>query len=125
MSKRVSMTYHEAVEKVAGELKKEGFGVITSIDVKYNMKQKIGAVVNPYIILEACTPQIAHRALTAEPELGLLLPCNVVVYTDPDGHTNVSFFDPIVMSAIISNPALKPVGEEVKEKYDRVFKAIG
>lgn len=118
------MTFDETVTKVAEELKKEGFGVITSIDVKDTMKQKIGADVNPYIILGACNPQLAHRALSAEPELGLLLPCNVIVYTDQDGHTNVSFFDPNVMSAIISNPALKPVAEEVKEKFDRVFSAV-
>lgn len=124
MSKTIPLSFDEAVLKVTDELQKEGFGVITRIDIRETMKQKIGADVRPYMILGACNPHLAHRALSAEPELGLLLPCNVIVYTDQDGHTHVSLFDPTVMSAIISNPSLKPVAEEVKERFDRIYNAL-
>ncbi len=123
-SKTTGMTFEVAVERVTGELKKEGFGVITSIDVKETMKQKLGIDFQSYIILGACNPSFAHRALTAEPELGLLLPCNVIVYTGKDLKTVVSFFDPVIMGQIIDNPDLVLIAAEVREKLLKVFKAI-
>lgn len=123
-SKTTGMAFSEAVERVTAELKKEGFGIITSIDVKDTMKQKLGIDYHSYTILGACNPSFAHKALEAEQELGLLLPCNVIVYESPDGKTVVSFFDPGVMSALIQNPALDEVARDVKEKLLRVFEAV-
>jgi uncharacterized protein (DUF302 family) len=123
-SKTTGMTFDAAVERVTDELKKEGFGVITSIDVKATMKQKLGIDFQSYVILGACNPSFAHRALTVEPELGLLLPCNVIVYTGKDHKTVVSFFDPVIMGKIIDNSDLILIATEVKEKLLKVFNAI-
>src|SRR3990172_5518200 len=110
-SKTVDMSYEQTIEKVTAELKKEGFGVLTSIDVKETLKQKINVDFKKYTILGACNPPIAHKALQEEEELGLLLPCNVIVY-EKEGKTNVSIFDPRVLSTIVDNDILKPVAEE-------------
>lgn len=118
------MNFSDTVERVTTELKNEGFGIITSIDVKETMKQKLGIEYHDYAILGACNPSFAHKALEAEQELGLLLPCNVIVYTGKDGKTVVSFFDPGVMSAFIQNKVLDGVAHDVREKLLRVFEAI-
>jgi uncharacterized protein (DUF302 family) len=117
------MPYEEAVEKVTEELKKEGFGVLTSIDVKDTLKKKINVDFKKYIILGACNPPLAHKALQSEEQLGLLLPCNVIVY-EQNGGTMVSFFDPMIMTQLIDNDKLKVVAEEVQSKMKRVYKAI-
>jgi uncharacterized protein (DUF302 family) len=122
-SKAVDMSYEQAIEKVTDELKKEGFGVLTSIDVKETLKQKIDVDFKKYTILGACNPPIAHKALQEEEELGLLLPCNVVVY-EKDNKTQVSIFDPMVMTWIIENENMKPIATEVQERLQRVLKAI-
>jgi uncharacterized protein (DUF302 family) len=122
-SKAVDMSYEQAIEKVTDELKKEGFGVLTSIDVKETLKQKIDVDFKNYTILGACNPPIAHKALQEEEELGLLLPCNVVVY-EKDNKTQVSIFDPMVMTWIIENENMKPIATEVQERLQRVLKAI-
>jgi len=122
-SKTVDMPYEQAIEKVTAELKKEGFGVLTSIDVKETLKQKINVDFKKYAILGACNPPIAHRALQEEEELGLLLPCNVIVY-EKDDKTRVSIFDPMVMTWIMENDQMKPIATEVQEKLQRVLKAI-
>jgi uncharacterized protein (DUF302 family) len=122
-SKTLDLSYEKAIEKVTEELKKEGFGVLTSIDVKDTLKQKIDVDFKKYTILGACNPPIAHRALQEEEELGLLLPCNVVVY-EKDGKTRVSIFDPMVMTWIIENDNMKPIATEVQERLQRVLKAI-
>ena len=122
-SKTVDMPFEQTVEKVTSELKKEGFGVLTSIDVKETLKQKIDVDFKKYTILGACNPPIAHKALQEEEELGLLLPCNVIVY-EKDSKTNVSFFDPMVMTWVIDNDNMKPIASEVKEKLHRVFEAV-
>lgn len=122
-SKAVDMSYEQAIEKVTYELKKEGFGVLTSIDVKETLKQKIDVDFKKYTILGACNPPIAHKALQEEEELGLLLPCNVVVY-EKDNKTQVSIFDPMVMTWIIENENMKPIATEVQERLQRVLKAI-
>ena len=122
-SKTVDMSYEQAIEKVTAELKKEGFGVLTFIDVKETLKQKINVDFKKYAILGACNPPIAHRALQEEEQLGLLLPCNVIVY-EKDGKTHVSIFDPMVMTWIMENDQMKPIASEVQEKLQRVLKAI-
>jgi uncharacterized protein (DUF302 family) len=122
-SKAVDMSYEQTIEKVADELKKEGFGVLTSIDVKETLKQKIDVDFKKYTILGACNPPIAHKALQEEEELGLLLPCNVVVY-EKDNKTQVSIFDPMVMTWIIENENMKPIATEVQERLQRALKAI-
>ena len=122
-SKTIDLTYEQAIEKVTAELKKEGFGVLTSIDVKDTLKQKINVDFKKYTILGACNPPIAHKALQEEEELGLLLPCNVIVY-EKDGKTCVSIFDPMVMTWIIENDNMKPIATEVQERLQRVLNAI-
>jgi len=122
-SKTIDLAYEQAIEKVTAELKKEGFGVLTSIDVKDTLKQKINVDFNKYIILGACNPPIAHKALQEEEELGLLLPCNVIVY-EKEGKTRVSIFDPMVMTWIIENDNMKPIATEVQERLQRVLNAI-
>ncbi|NWG29700.1 MAG: DUF302 domain-containing protein [Ignavibacteriaceae bacterium] len=122
-SKTVDMPYEQTIEKVTAELKKEGFGVLTFIDVKETLKQKINVDFKKYAILGACNPPIAHKALMAEEELGLLLPCNVIVY-EKDGKTQVSIFDPMVMTWIMENDQMKPIATEVQEKLQRVLAAI-
>ena len=122
-SKNLEMPYEQAVEKVSEELKKEGFGVLTSIDVKETLKKKIDVDFKKYIILGACNPPLAHKALQSEEQLGLLLPCNVIVYENNGGST-VSFFDPMVMTQLIENEKLKTVAEEVQTKMKRVYEAI-
>jgi uncharacterized protein (DUF302 family) len=122
-SKTVDMPYEQTIEKVATELKKEGFGVLTSIDVKETLKQKIDVDFKKYVILGACNPPIAHKALQEEEELGLLLPCNVIVY-EKDNKTRISIFDPMVMTWIMENDNIKPIATEVQERLQRVLKAI-
>ena len=122
-SKIVALSFDQAIEKVTEELKKEGFGVLTAIDLKETLKKKIGVDVPRYTILGACNPHFAHKALQTEVEVGLLLPCNVIVY-ESDGATHVSVFDPLVMEKIIENPAMKPIAEDVQQKLRRVIAAM-
>lgn len=122
-SKTTTLQFDRAVEKVTDELKKEGFGVLTTIDVKETMKKKLDVDFKKYVILGACNPPFAFKALQAEPEIGLLLPCNVVVYEE-NGHSTVSIFDPMVMTQILENDAMKPIAEEVQERLKRVIAAV-
>lgn len=122
-SKTVALTFEQAVAKITEELKKEGFGVLTTIDIQETLKNKINVDVPRYTILGACNPHFSYRALQTETEVGLLLPCNVIVY-EKDGAIHVSIFDPMVMEAIIDNSAMKPVAEDVQQKLRRVFEAM-
>ena len=122
-TKTTDYSFEQAIEKVTEELKKEGFGVLTTIDVKDTLKKKIDVDFKKYTILGACNPKLAHSALQVEEELGLLLPCNVIVYEKND-KTVVSIFDPRVMTLVIDNPEMKPVAEEVKNKLERVLEAV-
>jgi len=122
-SKTIDLGFEEAINKVTDELKKEGFGILTTIDVKDTLKKKINVDFKKYTILGACNPPIAHRALQTEEELGLLLPCNVIVY-EKDNKTTVSFFDPMIMTKLIDNKKMEPIAKEVKEKLQRVFAGI-
>ena len=123
MSKTVGLTYEQAVDKVTAELKKEGFGVLTTIDVKETLKAKLNVEFPRYIILGACNPPFAHKALQVEEHVGLLLPCNVIVY-EKGGATVVAAFDPMVMTAVMDNPGMQPIAKEVKERLDRVIAAM-
>ena len=118
LSGTTSLPFAEAVARVRETLKEEGFGVLTEIDVQATLREKLGEEVPPYLILGACNPPYAHRALQAEPELGTLLPCNVVVYED-GGETRVSAVDPKAMLGIVGNDELDPVAAEIREKVER------
>jgi len=120
---KVALTYGEAVEKTKEALKAEGFGVLCEIDVQATLKAKLGVDRSPYVILGACNPTLAHQALEAEPDLGLLLPCNVVVYED-HGQVFVKAIEPGQMLSVVGNPALDPVAKLVREKLERVLSGI-
>lgn len=126
MRVHVDLPYEAAIEHATAALKGEGFGVLTQIDVKTTLKQKIDADFRRYIILGACNPNLAYRALTAELEIGLLLPCNVIVYEDEDGTGSViSIIDPVVMLDTGINPDLGPVGNEAGLRLRRVLASLG
>jgi len=122
-SKTVDLTYEKAIEKVTEELKKEGFGVLTSIDVKETLKKKLNVDFSRYIILGACNPPFAHKALLADEQIGLLLPCNIIIY-EKEGKTNISVFDPMIMMKIMEDETMRPIAEEVKKRLERVLKAV-
>ena len=122
-SKSVDLPYEQVIDKVTAELKKEGFGVLTTIDVKDTLKKKIDVDFKKYTILGACNPPLAHRALQTEEEIGLLLPCNVIVYEN-ENKSVVSIFDPALMSKAVENEKLNPIADEVREKLQRVFEAV-
>ena len=117
------MPFDKAVEKVTEELKKEGFGVLTTIDVKETLKKKLDVDFPRYLILGACNPPFAYKSLQIEEEIGLLLPCNVIVY-EKDGKTRVGAFDPMIMSVVIENNEMVPIALEVKARLDRVIAAM-
>ena len=122
-SKTVDLSFEDTINKVTEELKKEGFGILTTIDVKETLKNKIDVDFKKYTILGACNPTLAHKALQAEEEIGLLLPCNVIVY-EKDSKSAVSVFDPSLMTKVVENENLNPIAEKVKEKLQRVFDSI-
>ncbi len=124
IKKIVNMSYEEVVERVKEELKKEGFGVLTEIDVKATLKKKIDKEFKKYIILGACNPDFAYQALQLEDELGLLLPCNVVVYEKEFGETAVSAIDPRKALTLSGNKDLDKVAEQVGKHMDRVINNI-
>jgi len=120
-SKVVNLTYEEALEKVTEELKKEGFGVLTEIDVKATLKEKLAVDVPKYKILGACNPPFAHKALKAEPGVGLLLPCNVVVYESESGETTVAAINAEAMLSVVDRDDIAPIAEEVNKRLNRVM----
>ncbi|MEJ2210089.1 MAG: DUF302 domain-containing protein [Anaerolineae bacterium] len=122
---KVDVPYEEAVEKATAALKEEGFGVLTQIDVKDTMKKRLGADFRRYVILGACNPPLAHRALTVELELGLMLPCNIIVYEDEEGGGSfIAIVDPISMLGVVENPELQPVADEARTRLKRVAEAL-
>jgi uncharacterized protein (DUF302 family) len=119
------ITFEEARERVSAALKEEGFGVLTEIDVKDTLKKKINVEFRRYVILGACNPKLAHRALEVDPQVGLLLPCNVVLQDSADGGVDVSVIDPRAMFTLSENPALLPIVDEADQRLRRVIAALG
>ncbi|MBK6631799.1 MAG: DUF302 domain-containing protein [Betaproteobacteria bacterium] len=122
--KAVNCGFDEAVAKVTEALSKEGFGVLTEIDVAATMKKKINVDMPSYRILGACNPQLANRAIGAEPSIGLLLPCNVVVRQDAAGTVHVEFMDPIAIMQLVERPEVEELAKEVRGRLDRVLAAL-
>ncbi len=120
----LAVPYEQAISRVTEALKQEGFGVLTEIDVKATLKKKLDVDFKPYIILGACNPNLAYQGLQTEPELGLLLPCNVIVYDNGDGTTTVSIVDPIQMLGVVANPALEPIADEANTRLRRVLEHL-
>lgn len=124
MAKRVQLDFATADQRVREELQKEGFGVLTEIDVAATLKKKIDLDIAPYKILGACAPQLAANALQAEPDVGLLLPCNVVVRQEADGGVVVEALDPVMQLELSNNAALQPLAREVRERLQRALNSL-
>ncbi len=123
LRKTLSLPYEEAVERVVTALREEGFGVLTEVDVKATVKEKLDVDFRKYVIMGACNPPLAHQALSTDLDIGLLLPCNVIVYEDA-GESVVAILDPISMLDVVKNPDLDPVAEEARTRLKRVAKAL-
>lgn len=121
---KLDMSYETAVERTTAALKEEGFGILTEIDVKATLKEKLDADFRKYVILGACNPSLAHRALSTDLEIGLFLPCNVIVYEE-DGESVVSIVDPLLMLDMMENPDLDPVAQEARARLQQVVEALG
>jgi len=121
----VPVNYSRAVESVRAALAAEGFGVLTEIDVAATLKAKLGVDFRPYVILGACNPPLAHRALSAERDIGLLLPCNVIVYADDTpGRSVVAAMDPVEALQLTGRDDIRPIAEEVRTRLTRALEAV-
>ncbi|MDX2506825.1 MAG: DUF302 domain-containing protein [Gammaproteobacteria bacterium] len=120
----VDCSMDEAEHRVVTALKEEGFGVLTEIDIKGVLKKKINVDRKPYKILGVCNPVLANKALQAEPDLGLLLPCNIVIREEENGSTTVAMVDPAAMFSIIDKPEMEGMAKEVRKSFERVMAAI-
>lgn len=123
-SKTIDLPFEEALARMTDELKKEGFGVLTEIDVKATLKKKLDVDFRNYRILGACNPPFAYKALQAEPHIGLMLPCNVVVQESEDGQTLVSAIDPVASMMAVENASLGEVAGQVKAKLQKVIESV-
>lgn len=124
MKKTVPLSVDQADSKVRDELQKEGFGVLTEIDVQATLREKLGVETRPYRILGACNPSLAHQALEVETDIGLLLPCNVVVYEgDAEGESVVAVLDPVTQLSVTGRDDIEPLAREVRERMERVLDA--
>jgi uncharacterized protein (DUF302 family) len=123
-SKKLDIPYEQAVKQAIAALKEEGFGVLTEIDVKATLKKKLDVDFRRYIILGACNPPFAYQALNEELEIGLLLPCNVIVYEADDGGTVVSALNPMAALGVVDNPGMKVIAEQVTEKVKRAVESM-
>ncbi len=119
--KTVDLAFDAALTRVTEELQKEGFGILSEIDVSATLKKKLNQDMPPYRILGACNPPLAYRALSAEPTIGLLLPCNVVVRQDDQGGVHVDFMDPIGVMNLVDKPEVEALAKEVRQRLDRVL----
>jgi len=125
MKKTLALTVDEADARVREELQKEGFGVLTEIDVRATLKKKLDVDFRPYRILGACNPPLAHQALSAETDIGLLLPCNVVVYAgETENESVVAVLDPEVQLSVTGREDIRPLAREVRARMERVLKAL-
>ncbi|HHD12068.1 MAG TPA: DUF302 domain-containing protein [Deltaproteobacteria bacterium] len=124
IKRKVNLSYEEAEKKIREALAEEGFGILTEIDVKATLKKKLDKDFRKYIILGACNPPYAYRALTIEPEIGVFMPCNVLVYENEDGTTTVSAMDPVAAMEVVANPELNELAREIKEKIERALNSI-
>lgn len=122
--KTVELVFDDAIDKVTSALAAEGFGVLSDIDVAATMKKKLDEDMPPYRILGACNPVLAHQAVTAVPDIGLLLPCNVLVREDTNGAVHVSFMDPASVLGLVDHPDVVPLAVEVKAKLENVLSAL-
>ena len=122
--KSIELPYGETEQKVRAELQKEGFGILTEIDVREKFREKLGREFRDYIILGACNPALAWEAFGKEINIGTLLPCNVVVYSGDDGRTVVMVMDPVGALGMIGNPELTAIARTVREKMERVLAAL-
>lgn len=119
----LDMPLDEAVERTRAALKNEGFGVLSTIDIRATLRDKLDVDFAPYVILGACNPSLAYRALQIDHDLGLLLPCNVIVH-EQEGKSTIAIVDPAVMLGVVNNPALSAVADEAKERLERVVVAL-
>jgi uncharacterized protein (DUF302 family) len=122
--KSVELSFDEALETVTAELEKEGFGVLSEIDIASKMKAKLGKDMPPYRILGACNPGLAYQAIQAVEDIGLLLPCNVLVREDDAGTVHIDFMDPKSVLSLVEHPGVAPLADEVKAKLQRVLAAL-
>ncbi|MBP9691711.1 MAG: DUF302 domain-containing protein [Alphaproteobacteria bacterium] len=122
--KTVSYSFDAALEKVKKELEKEGFGILTEIDVAATLKKKLNQEMPPYLILGACNPQFAHHALEVEPSIGLLLPCNIIVRRDDKDKVHVEFMDPNALLELVDQPEIDIIATEVRQRLERVLEAL-
>jgi len=122
--KVVDLKYGEAIDRVVEALGREGFGVLTEIDVAATLKKRLGKDMPPYRILGACNPEFAHRALEAEPEIGTLLPCNVVVRENASGKVFVEIMDPEAVMQLVGRPEVGEIASEVRRRLERVVAAL-
>lgn len=124
IGRTMALSFDEAVARVTQELKKEGFGILTEIDVQKTLKEKLGVDFKRYKILGACNPPLAHQALEAEDKIGVMLPCNVIVQETGDGKVELSAVDPVASMAAVDNPSLRPIAQQVKEKLTKVLENL-
>ena len=123
-TKTVGLSFEQAIKKVTEELKKEGFGILTEIDVQATLKNKLDVDFTPYKILGACNPPSAYKALQAEEQIGLMLPCNVIIYVNDTGETVVAAVDPIASMQAVENPALGEVAQTIQAKLKAVIERV-
>ncbi len=123
ISRETALSHDEAVEKARGLLQEAGYGVLAEIDIQAKLKEKLGVEREPYTILGACNPPLANQGLAAEPELGTLLPCNVIVYED-EGKTHIAAVEPETMLSIVGNEELTPIASQVREDLEGVVERV-